>query len=66
MVLSVEPVMVKFVKMVLAVIAFPTIVEKAIMLVDTLVVLTVDPVILEFVMIVLAVMTFPIIVEKKI
>jgi hypothetical protein len=58
--------MVKFVKMVLAVIAFPTIVEKVIILVDTLIVLTVDPVILEFVMIVLAVMTFPIIVEKKI
>jgi hypothetical protein len=48
-----------------AVIAFPIIVEKAIMLVDTLFVLTVDPVILEFATIVLAVIEFPIMVEKK-
>lgn len=66
MVLSVDPVMIKFVKIVLAVIAFPTIVEKEIILVDKLFVFTVDPVILEFISSVLAVMVLPIIVEKKI
>ena len=66
LVLSVDPVMVKFVKIVLAVIAFPIIVEKVIMLVDKLFVFTVDPVILEFVSNVLAVIELPIIVEKEI
>ena len=64
--INVDPFIVEFTVKVLIVIAFPIIVEKEIMLVDTLVVLIVDPVILEFVMIVLAVMTFPTIVENAI
>jgi hypothetical protein len=58
-VLTVETVILEFAVKVLTVISFPTIVEKAIKLVDILFVSTVDPVIVEFTVIVLVVMTSP-------
>ena len=62
----VDPVMLEFAVNVLTVIAFPTIVENVIILVDRLFVLNVDPVMLEFTVNVLMVTAFPSIDENVI